>query len=307
MITSHSTYEEIAAQIAVDEKNIQDFLVNKLGRERKNLMKIFKVKKYYTPSKPATFHSHATGIHWRILQILMHNKKPTAIERAQGLTFIVESENRIKYTIIDDMDTGQPILALTYPNQTYFVSAHAIRRYRERSLLDDNISFEAACDTLVRHSPYYVCYPSQTYYGSTSYRTIAFRVADGLFLGYYNNEKEIAHLETFISVEMLNEKQKSDSAFEYNDELLKKQRDLVLGKIPFDEELSASLAAPSSIQVKSDEGMKVLTSEEVDELARLSKDEYFAISEEERQRQLDEEQEANRERYDRKMKRKGYK
>ena len=306
MITSNSTYAEIEAQKSLDEQNIQDFLVRKLERDSRKLKKIFKMKPYYTPTVPASFHSHMTNIHWRILQILMHEKKPTVQERVSGITFLVESENLIKYTIINDMDTGRPILVLPYPGNTFFVSAHAIRRYRERSLEDEDLDFVTVCDRLVRRSPYYVCAPTRTIYGSTKFHTVVFRVADGMFLGYYNSERNVIFLETFISVGMLSDHQKNLSAFRYNDQLLRNQRDMVLGIIPFDEELSESMTS-SAIYTDGENELKELSEEELEELRRISKDEYDAIPEEEHQRRIAEQQKANRERYDKKMIRKGYK
>ena len=117
MITSNSTYEEIERQKALDEKNIRDFLANTFSRDGNKIKRILRVKTYYTPTKPATFHSHTTNIHWRILQILMHSKKLTPLERAQRYTFILECENQIKYTIINDLNTSKPILVLPYPNR----------------------------------------------------------------------------------------------------------------------------------------------------------------------------------------------
>lgn len=306
MITSNSTYAEIEAQKSLDEQNIQDFLVRKLERDGRKLKKIFKTKPYYTPLQPATFHSHTTNIHWRILQILMHEGRPSAYERSGGINFVVDSENQIKYTIIDDMDTGKPVLVLPYPDNTFFVSAHAIRRYRERCLESEDLDFVAVCDKLVRRSPYYVCAPLATIYGTTKFHAVVFRVADGMFLGYYNNERGVICLETFISVDMLNEHQKSLSAFKYNDQLLRDQRDMVIGKIPFDEKLSESMAS-SIICSNGEKELKELSDEEVEELLRIAKEEYYAIPEEEHQRRIAEQQQANRERYDRKMMRKGYK
>ena len=100
MITSNSTYTEIEVQKSLDEQNIQDFLVRKLERDGRKLKKIFKMKPYYTPQQPATFHSHTTNIHWRILQILMHEERPSAEERVRGINFRVACENQIRYTII---------------------------------------------------------------------------------------------------------------------------------------------------------------------------------------------------------------
>ena len=287
MITSNSTYAEIEAQKTLDEQNIQDFLVRKLERDSRKLKKIFKTKQYYTPTVPATFHSHTTNIHWRILQILMHEKKPSVQERVRGITFLVESENQIKYTIINDLDTGKPMLVLPYPGNAFFVSAHAIRRYRERSLENEDLDFVTVCDRLVRRSPYYVCAPSRTIYGSTKFHTVVFRIADGMFLGYYNSERNVIFLETYISVGMLSEHQKNLSAFKYNDQLLRNQRDMVIGMISFDEELSDSMTS-SAIYTDGENELKEL-------------------SEEEHQHRIAEEQKANRERYDRKMMRKGYK
>ena len=306
MITSNSTYAEIEAQKTLDEQNIQDFLVRKLERDSRKLKKIFKTKQYYTPTVPATFHSHTTNIHWRILQILMHEKKPSVQERVRGITFLVESENQIKYTIINDLDTGKPMLVLPYPGNAFFVSAHAIRRYRERSLENEDLDFVTVCDRLVRRSPYYVCAPSRTIYGSTKFHTVVFRVADGMFLGYYNSERNVIFLETYISVGMLSEHQKNLSAFKYNDQLLRNQRDMVLGMISFDEELSDSMTS-SAIYTDGENELKELSEKEIDELRNIAKEEYEAIPEEEHQHRIAEEQKANRERYDRKMMRKGYK
>lgn len=306
MITSNSTYAEIEAQKTLDEQNIQDFLVRKLERDSRKLKKIFKTKQYYTPTVPATFHSHTTNIHWRILQILMHEKKPSVQERVRGITFLVESENQIKYTIINDLDTGKPMLVLPYPGNAFFVSAHAIRRYRERSLENEDLDFVTVCDRLVRRSPYYVCAPSRTIYGSTKFHTVVFRIADGMFLGYYNSERNVIFLETYISVGMLSEHQKNLSAFKYNDQLLRNQRDMVIGMISFDEELSDSMTS-SAIYTDGENELKELSEEEIDELRNIAKEEYEAIPEEEHQHRIAEEQKANRERYDRKMMRKGYK
>ena len=306
MITSNSTYAEIEAQKTLDEQNIQDFLVRKLERDSRKLKKIFKTKQYYTPTVPATFHSHTTNIHWRILQILMHEKKPSVQERVRGITFLVESENQIKYTIINDLDTGKPMLVLPYPGNAFFVSAHAIRRYRERSLENEDLDFVTVCDRLVRRSPYYVCAPSRTIYGITKFHTVVFRIADGMFLGYYNSERNVTFLETYISVGMLSEHQKNLSAFKYNDQLLRNQRDMVIGMISFDEELSDSMTS-SAIYTDGENELKELSEEEIDELRKIAKEEYEAIPEEEHQHRIAEEQKANRERYDRKMMRKGYK
>lgn len=306
MITSNSTYAEIEAQKTLDEQNIQDFLVRKLERDSRKLKKIFKTKQYYTPTVPATFHSHTTNIHWRILQILMHEKKPSVQERVRGITFLVESENQIKYTIINDLDTGKPMLVLPYPGNAFFVSAHAIRRYRERSLENEDLDFVTVCDRLVRRSPYYVCAPSRTIYGSTKFHTVVFRIADGMFLGYYNSERNVTFLETYISVGMLSEHQKNLSTFKYNDQLLRNQRDMVIGMISFDEELSDSMTS-SAIYTDGENELKELSEEEIDELRKIAKEEYEAIPEEEHQHRIAEEQKANRERYDRKMMRKGYK
>ena len=306
MITSNSTYAEIEAQKSRDEKIIQDFLVRKLERDGHKLKKIFKTKPYYTPQQPATFHSHTTNIHWRILQVLMHEEKPTAEERVRGINFRVASENQIKYTVINDMDTGKPVLVLPFPGNAFFVSAHAIRRYKERCLGEEDLDFMSACDRLVRRSPYYVCAPSQAIYGSTNFHTVVFRVADGMFLGYFNSERNVAYLDTFISVDMLNESQKNLSAFKYNDQLLRQQRDMVLGLTPFDEKLSMTMTS-SGIYTNGENELKELSEEEIDELRKIAKEEYDAIPEEEHQQRIAEQQQANRERYDKKMIRKGYK
>lgn len=306
MITSNSTFAEIEAQKRLDETHIQEFLQRKLGRDGRKLKKIFKTKPYYTPQQPATYHSHTTNIHWRILQILMHEEKPSPEQKVMGLNFVVASENQIRYTIIDDMDTGQPLLVLPFPRNAFFVTAHAIRRYRERCLGGKDLEFVTVCDRLVRRSPYYVCAFSHTVYGSTKFSSMVFRVADGLFLGYFNDNRQVVRLDTFISVDMLNEHQKVLSAFEYSDQLLRQQQDMVLGKAPFDEKLMGTMTSNAIYTHGADE-LKELSREEINELRRIAKEEYDAIPEEEHQRRIAEEQQANRERYERKMMRKGYK
>ena len=81
---------------------------------------------------------------------------------------------------------------------------------------------------------------------------------------------------------------------------------MVIGLIPYDEELSASMTS-SAIYTDGENELKELSDEEMDELRRIAKEEYDAIPEEEHQRRIVEQQKANRERYDRKMMRKGYK
>ena len=127
-----------------------------------------------------------------------------------------------------------------------------------------------------------------------------------MFLGYFNSERNVAYLDTFISVDMLNERQKNLSAFKYNDQLLRQQRDMVLGLTPFDEKLSMMMTS-SGIYTNGENELKELSEEEIDELRRIAKEEYDAIPEEEHQRRIVEQQQANRERYNKKMIRKGYK
>lgn len=306
MITSNSTFDEIETQKALDESNIRDFLANKLHRDGTKLRRILKVKAYYTPSHPATYHSHTTGIHWRILQILMHDRKPTPLQRAQGYNFIVESENQIKYTIIDDLETGRPILVLPYPNQAFFVSAHAIRRYRERALGNQDTDFTGTCDTLIRRSPYFVLRMSRRIYGATDFHSLVFRVADGLFLGYYDDKRNIGHLETFLPVDMLTEHEKEFSGHKYDDKMLKDQRDMVLGLIPFDQTLSDTMTT-SNIYREKDGELREMSPEEIDMLIKIAREEHDAIPAEVHQQHKAEEQQQNRERYKRKMMRKGYK
>jgi len=235
MITSNSTNQEIMKQMALDEASIQEATRNWMAREHNNLVKAFRVKKYFTPKRPMAYHSHTSNIHWRILFVLMHNRRPSSLHRAQGMSFGVESENTIKYTIVNDMDTADPLLVLTCPDQAFFVSAHAVRRYRERCLENKAFSFEESCDALVRRSPSYTYYFSHSVYGTTDHTTIVFMVADGIFLGYYDKNKAIYHLVTFISNDMLNDEQKHESAYVHNKEVLIRQRDMVIGKTPFDE------------------------------------------------------------------------
>ena len=63
----------------------------------------------------------------------------------------------------------------------------------------------------------------------------------------------------------------------------------------------------SAIYIEGENALKELSSEEIKELRRIAKEEYNAIPEEEHQRRIAEQQAANRERYDKKMMRKGYK
>ena len=306
MITTNSTYAEIEAQKKLDETHIQDFLLRKLERDGRKLKRIFRTKPYYTPLQPATYHSHTTNIHWRILQILMHEEKPSPEQRVMGLNFVVASENQIRYTIVNDMDTGRPVLVLPYPGNAFFVSAHAIRRYKERFLGGEDLDFTSVCDRLVRRSPYYVCTGSRTVYGTTKFKVMVMRVADGMFLGYYDSERGVTHLETFISVDMLSEHQKTLSAFKHSDQMLRDQQDMVLGQIPFNEQLSRSMDH-SHAYINGKDELKEMSAEDVKEFVRLAKEERDAIPEEELQRRIAEEQQANRERYEKKMMRKGYK
>ena len=81
---------------------------------------------------------------------------------------------------------------------------------------------------------------------------------------------------------------------------------MVIGLIPFDQDLSRTMTS-SAIYTDGENEIKELSDEEIDELRRIAKEEHDAIPEEEHLRRITEEQKANRERYDRKMMRKGYK
>jgi hypothetical protein len=154
MITSNSTNEEIIKQLKQDSENVNGFITNKMVRKRNDLVKIFKVREYYTPNHPSTFHSYTTNIHWRILLCLMHYRKTNYIERGNGTHFNIDFKHLRLYTIITDMRTNQPILVLPYLPYSFFISAHAIRRYRERYLNNADESFEDTCDKLTRRAPY---------------------------------------------------------------------------------------------------------------------------------------------------------
>ena len=56
-----------------------------------------------------------------------------------------------------------------------------------------------------------------------------------------------------------------------------------------------------------DDNLKEMSTEEIEELARIAREEYDAIPDEVHQQRMAEEQQENRERYKRKMMRKGYK
>ena len=81
---------------------------------------------------------------------------------------------------------------------------------------------------------------------------------------------------------------------------------MVLGLIPFDEELSESMTS-SHAYINGKDELTEMSAEDMEEFKRLAKEEHDAIPEEEHQRRIAEQHQANRERYDRKMMRKGYK
>ena len=105
---------------------------------------------------------------------------------------------------------------------------------------------------------------------------------------------------------MLNGHQKVLSAFEYSDQLLRQQQDMVLGKTPFNEKQMGTMTS-SAIYTHGKNELKEMSREEIEELRKIAKEEYDAIPEEEHQQRIAEQQQANRERYDKKMIRKGYK
>ena len=63
----------------------------------------------------------------------------------------------------------------------------------------------------------------------------------------------------------------------------------------------------SAIYTNGENALKELSEDDIEELRRIAKEEYDAIPEEEHLRRIAEQQKANRERYDKKMMRKGYK
>lgn len=66
------------------------------------------------------------------------------------------------------------------------------------------------------------------------------------------------------------------------------------------------MVSGNHIYREEDGNLKEMSTEEIEELSRIAREEYDAIPEEVHQQRMAEEQQENRERYKRKMMRKGY-
>ena len=67
------------------------------------------------------------------------------------------------------------------------------------------------------------------------------------------------------------------------------------------------MVSGNHIYREEDGNLKEMSTEEIEELSRIAREEYDAIPEEVHQQRMAEEQQENRKRYKRKMMRKGYK
>lgn len=184
-------------------------------------------------------------------------------------------------------------------------SSHAVSRYRERMNLDSNMSFIDVCKKMVINGctrPRIVTDSLKIYGSKATCKETKFITTEGAFLGFYNEETEVFHADTFLSFNELREDQAYLNSSVSEDLRLWKsiREDYANGKISFDE-LQANSKSVTRVSIENGT-MKELTTNEI----KIQDDELKEFKEQNPDF-IDKQIEANKKRFVNKMKQKGYK
>lgn len=208
---------------------------------------------------------------------------------------------------LNDIRTGKKVLCIVNDRYlVYMINAHALSRYRERFLKDTSLSFEKVAEILVGRNTAFHQITFSAIYGTREDTKIeSNRCLDGVFLGYCDRKTLVSYFTTFLSDEML-----SDRQFYHS-----RDSDVCKQILPIMERLRTSVSSVDEEDIECTYRTDVIEGKTV--LIEMTQDEKDAMREEydrdpeaakeshraEVQRQKFEHQK----RYKLKMKKKGYK
>ena len=209
------------------------------------------------------------------------------------------------FLIMKDLREQTPVLVTNSKPHVIMYSAHAVRRYKERMMLNPETEFVDVCKHMMLNGcsrPRVFGDMSKIYGSNTNHRQIKIISVNGTYMGYADGISQVLHAETFLSSNELRKDQLYLDASKSEDlALWKSTREaFAKGEITLEELQNQSESLSTDIAVSEGRIIK-LSPEEArirDEKNRnsISSPEYLEKSKEE-----------NRLRFNNKARRKGYK
>ena len=209
------------------------------------------------------------------------------------------------FLIMKDLREQTPVLVTNSKPHVIMYSAHAVRRYKERMMLNPETEFVDVCKHMMLNGcsrPRVFCDMSKIYGSNTNHRQIKIISVNGTYMGYADGISQVFHAETFLSSNELRKDQLYLDASKSEDlALWKSTREaFAKGEITLEELKNQSESLSTDIAVSEGRIIK-LSPEEArirDEKNKnsISSPEYLEKSKEE-----------NRLRFNNKARRKGYK
>ena len=209
------------------------------------------------------------------------------------------------FLIMKDLREQTPVLVTNSKPHVIMYSAHAVRRYKERMMLNPETEFVDVCKHMMLNGcsrPRVFGDMSKIYGSNTNHRQIKIISVNGTYMGYADGISQVLHAETFLSSNELRKDQLYLDASKSEDlALWKSTREaFAKGEITLEELKNQSESLSTDIAVSEGRIIK-LSPEEArirDEKNRnsISSPEYLEKSKEE-----------NRLRFNNKARRKGYK
>lgn len=209
------------------------------------------------------------------------------------------------FLIMKDLREQTPVLVTNSKPHVIMYSAHAVRRYKERMMLNPETEFVDVCKHMMLNGcsrPRVFGDMSKIYGSNTNHRQIKIISVNGTYMGYADGISQVFHAETFLSSNELRKDQLYLDASKSEDlALWKSTREaFAKGEITLEELKNQSESLSTDIAVSEGRIIK-LSPEEArirDEKNKnsISSPEYLEKSKEE-----------NRLRFNNKARRKGYK
>ena len=209
------------------------------------------------------------------------------------------------FLIMKDLREQTPVLVTNSKPHVIMYSAHAVRRYKERMMLNPETEFVDVCKHMMLNGcsrPRVFGDMSKIYGSNTNHRQIKIISVNGTYMGYADGISQVLHAETFLSSNELRKDQLYLDASKSEDlALWKSTREaFAKGEITLEELKNQSESLSTDIAVSEGRIIK-LSPEEArirDEKNKnsISSPEYLEKSKEE-----------NRLRFNNKARRKGYK
>ena len=209
------------------------------------------------------------------------------------------------FMVMKDLREQKPVFITDSNPHVLMYSAHAVRRYKERMGLDPEIEFVDVCKHMFLNGcsrPRLFGDMSKIYGTNTNHRQLQFISMNGAYMGYADGKTEVFHAETFLSTDELRDDQLYLDASRSEDLVLWKavREAFAKGEITIEELKSQSEGLATDIAISEGRIIKLSPEE-----ARLRDEENKkAISDPE---YLEKAKEENKQRYNNKLRRKGYK